>query len=78
VLDVTDRDVAVTGVYQGHRRMTLTYPALTRARTILWLVTGADKAEALARLRAHDPSIPAARVANPDQLVLADRSAARA
>jgi 6-phosphogluconolactonase len=78
VLDVTDRDVAVTGVYQGHRRMTLTYPSLARARRILWLVTGADKAEALARLLAHDRAIPAARVANPDQLVLADRSAARA
>ena len=26
VLEVTDRDVAATGAYQGHRRMTLTYP----------------------------------------------------
>ena len=32
VLDVVDRDVAVTGEYQGRRRMTLTYPALDRAR----------------------------------------------
>ena len=43
VLSVTDRLVAVTEPYQGHSRMTLTYPALARARQILWLVTGADK-----------------------------------
>src|SRR5262249_21938071 len=30
VLDVADRDVALTGVYQGRRRMTLTYPVLDR------------------------------------------------
>ena len=40
VLNVTDADVAVTGVYQGRRRMTLTYPMIDRARRILWLVTG--------------------------------------
>ena len=58
VLDVADRDVAVTGVYQGRRRMTLTYPVLNRARRILWLVTGEDKVDALRRLRDGDHSIP--------------------
>ena len=43
VLDVTDADVALTGIYQGRRRMTLTYPILNRSRRILWLVTGSDK-----------------------------------
>jgi 6-phosphogluconolactonase len=62
VLDVTDRRVAVTGEYQGRRRMTLTYPALEAARSVLWLVTGADKVEALGKLRAGDASIPAGRV----------------
>ena len=47
VLRVTDVDVALTGVYQGRRRMTLTYPMLNRARRILWLVTGSDKIDAL-------------------------------
>jgi 6-phosphogluconolactonase len=76
VLDVTDRDVAVTGAYQGRRRMTLTYPALNRARQILWLVTGDDKVDALARLRAGDPSIPAGRVSTANALVVADAAAA--
>jgi 6-phosphogluconolactonase/glucosamine-6-phosphate isomerase/deaminase len=77
VLDVVDRDVAVTGEYQGRRRMTLTYPALNRARQVLWLVTGEDKVEALARLRAGDSSIPAGGVAAASALILADRKAAR-
>jgi 6-phosphogluconolactonase len=76
VLDVTDRDVAITGVYQARRRMTLTYPVLNRARRILWLVTGGGKAEMLVRLRDGDPTIPAGRV-RPDQaLALVDRTAA--
>jgi 6-phosphogluconolactonase len=76
VLEVTDRLVAVTGPYQGHRRMTLTYPALARAGQIMWLVTGADKAEPLARLLAGDRSIPAGRVEAGASLVLADTAAA--
>ena len=76
MLDVADRDVAVTGAYQGRRRMTLTYPALNRARKVLWLVAGDNKADALARLRAGDPLIPAGRVAAADSLILADRAAA--
>ncbi len=72
VLDVTDRAVALTAEYLGRRRMTLTYPALDAARQVLWLVTGADKADALRRLQAGDRSIPAGRVAAADQLVIAD------
>lgn len=76
VLDITDSDVAMTRVYQGRRRMTLTYPILNRARRILWIVTGCEKAEMLARLRAGDQSIPAGRVNRKQALVLADCSAA--
>ena len=76
VLNVTDADVAPTGVYQGRRRMTLTYPMLNRSRRILWLVTGSDKVDALARLRDGDPSIPAGRIQQDQATVLADRAAA--
>jgi 6-phosphogluconolactonase len=76
VLDVTDRDVALTGVYMGRRRMTLTYPMLDRARRILWLVTGPDKVAMLHRLLAADQSIPAGRVCQERAVLLADRSSA--
>jgi 6-phosphogluconolactonase/glucosamine-6-phosphate isomerase/deaminase len=76
VLDVTGADVALTGVYQGRRRMTLTYPLLNRARRIVWLVTGRDKADMLARLYKGDDSIPAGRVRRDRALVLADHEAA--
>jgi 6-phosphogluconolactonase len=76
VLAVTDRNVALTGVYMGRRRMTLTYPVLDRARKILWLVTGSGKSAMLKRLLAHDPTIPAGRVRPENALVLADRAAA--
>jgi 6-phosphogluconolactonase len=75
VLDVRDRLVAVTGVYQGEQRMTLTYPALARAEQLLWLVTGDDKRTALRALLAGDPSIPASGVDAPMSLVMADRAA---
>jgi 6-phosphogluconolactonase len=76
VLDVTERDVAVTGVYQKRRRMTLTYPILNRARCILFLVNGAEKVEPLHRLVSGDTSIPAGRIEREKAVVLADRAAA--
>ena len=76
VLNVTDSDVALTGVYQERRRMTLTYPMLNRSRRILWLVTGSDKVAALQRLRDGDRSIPAGRIQAANALVLADQAAA--
>jgi len=77
VLEVRDRRVAVTaGEYRGTRRMTLTYPELARARRLLWIVTGEEKQEALAKLLYHDPSIPAGRVEFSDSLIVADQAAA--
>jgi 6-phosphogluconolactonase len=78
VLEVRARDVALTGPYMGLRRMTVTYPVLERAHALLWLVTGAEKVDALRRLRAHDESIPAGRVPFERALVLADVAAAGA
>jgi 6-phosphogluconolactonase len=76
VLEVTDRLVGVTRPYQGHPRMTLTYPALARADQLLWLVSGTEKRDALAKLLAGDPSIPAGRVAFTRSTVMADTAAA--
>jgi 6-phosphogluconolactonase len=77
VLGVDDRRVAMTGGhYQGHRRMTLTYPALTAANQILWLVLGEGAREALAKLLAGDTSIPAGRVENDNMIVVCDEAAA--
>ena len=77
-LEVADADVAATGVYQGRRRMTLTYPMLNRARRVLFVVTGGDKRQMLQRLLNSDQSIPAGRVNREHALVLADRAAAGA
>lgn len=78
VLDVEDRDVAITGPYQDTRRMTITYPVIDRARALLWVVTGADKLDALRRLRARDRSIPAGRVTAGRAWLLADVAASSA
>jgi 6-phosphogluconolactonase len=78
VLEVADADVALTGVYQGRRRMTLTYPILNRSRRILWLVTGSEKKGMFLRLRNGDVSIPAGRIRRDNALVLADRAAGEA
>ena len=75
-LDVSDVDVAVSAIYHGRQRMTLAFPAINRARHILWLVTGEDKADALVGLVAGDPRLPASRVRPERALLLADRPAA--
>ena len=74
VLEANDADVALTGIYMGRRRMTLTYPMLNRSRRILWLVTGPEKAAMLKGLLAGDQSIPAGRVNQAQALVLADQA----
>lgn len=76
VLEVHDRDVAVTGPYQGRRRLTCTFPLLDRARRRVWLVAGASKADALARVLAGDTSLPATHVTRWASTWLVDRAAA--
>ena len=73
VLDIRDRDIAVTDVYGGRRRMTLTYPGLSRAERAIWVVTGPEKRDALRKLIAGDPSIPATHVSVSDQLLVTDQ-----
>ena len=76
VLNVQDADVAMTGNYQGRRRMTLTYPMINRSRRILWVITGNEKVQMLNRLRDGDEAIPAGRIRREGALVLADEAAA--
>lgn len=76
VLDVMSADVAITGIYQGRRRMTLTYPMIDRSRRILWLVTGESKADMLVRLLRCDASIPSGRISQQQATILADKAAA--
>jgi 6-phosphogluconolactonase len=76
VLEISDRDVAVTNPYLGRRRMTLTYPILDRSRRVLWVVTGAEKAPMLAKLKRGLASIPAGRIREQQAIVLADCAAA--
>jgi 6-phosphogluconolactonase len=75
VLEVVDRLVSLTGVYNDERRMTLTYPAIARANQLLWLIAGADKKTPLTQLLAGDESIPAGRVVAASSLVMADNAA---
>ncbi len=77
-LDVADRDVALTDLYQGRRRMTLTYPIINRARRILWVVTGKEKASVLSRFLRSAPSLPSSRVSRNRATLIADLDAASA
>jgi len=74
-LDVTDRDVV--GTPAGHEpfvdRITLTLPRLRDTRELLFLVTGADKADAAARAFTGEPSRE-----TPGSLVRADYGPTRA
>jgi 6-phosphogluconolactonase len=77
VLDCHDRDVALTGVYQNRRRMTLTFPMINRSRRILWLATGAGKIPMVTRLLALDSTIPAGRVTQENAILFTDTDAAQ-
>ena len=77
VLKITEAEVALTGEYQHRRRMTLTYPMINRARRILWLATGGEKASMLARLRQGDQSIPAGRISPERAVIFTDQAATK-
>ena len=74
-LQVTDRDFAITGTYDGRQRMTLTYPLINRARHLLWLITGEGKSAMLSRMLQADYEIPAGRVNQMHAVVVADTAA---
>jgi 6-phosphogluconolactonase len=74
-LEVLDADVTVSRPYQGWPRMTLTLAAINRARSVLWIVSGADKRDAVAAMRRGDTSLPAGRVSVREAVLVADPSA---
>jgi len=76
-LDVTDRWVVANWAPAPQAwRMTLTFPVLDVAREVLFVVTGADKADALERVRAGDRELPAARLRAANIEWLVDAAAA--
>jgi 6-phosphogluconolactonase len=72
----------VTAVHDAPKpppeRLTLTLPVLNAARAVLFMVQGASKREALARVLRRDPALPASRVQPVDGelLFIVDRAAA--
>lgn len=54
--------VGVSLRHQDHRRVSMTLPALNRARCVVWFAVGTARRDAVRRLLAGDPAIPASRV----------------
>ncbi|MBX9742502.1 MAG: 6-phosphogluconolactonase [Chthoniobacterales bacterium] len=75
VLEVTTADVAITGVYQNHQRMTLTYPVINRARNLFWVATGAEKTTALNYLLNGDACVPAGLLEQRQATLFVDQAA---
>ncbi len=69
---IEDQLVAITDPYRGHRRMTLTRPAIDGAGLIVWIVSGSDKAEMVERLIAGDPLIPAGLISQERAVLVTD------
>lgn len=67
---------ALTGMYQGTHRITLTRPVMDRARMVVWLVRGASKREQLGRLLAGDMTIPAGLIRPAHSVIIADSDSA--
>jgi 6-phosphogluconolactonase len=67
----------ITTPTQPEPRITLTLPVLESSRAVLFLVAGAEKRDALRRLRTGDTTAPAARLHPPGAIhVITDAAAA--
>jgi 6-phosphogluconolactonase/glucosamine-6-phosphate isomerase/deaminase len=68
--------VAISQIYQGRVRMTLTPRVVNEAEHRVVLVAGADKADAIARWVRGDQALPVSRVRQQDTILVVDRAAA--
>ncbi|MSO79719.1 MAG: 6-phosphogluconolactonase [Acidimicrobiia bacterium] len=76
-LDDVERLVVTNGDdLHPHQRLTLTFPGIARSRLVVFTVSGAEKREAFARVRAGDATAPAARVRAERVIWIADADAA--
>lgn len=78
LLEMPDRDVGLATRAPRHARLSLTLPALNRARHIVWLVLGGAKAMRLAELIEGRGATPALRVARERAEAIADAAACSA
>ena len=77
VLQERTRWVAPVPQGRDEVRLTLTYPVLESSRLTLFLVSGADKAQAVARVRSGDAALPAGALRPRGEVVwLLDKAAA--
>lgn len=75
ILEVADRNVALSLEYQGRLRMSFTWPVLDRAKELLWVIGGESKREAVQLFLDNDPSIPATLPTQARATVLLDAAA---
>jgi len=74
-LDETDRLVVPAGdAAHPHPRLTFTFPAITRARLVVVTVVGAEKRDAISRIRAGE-DLPGSRIRGERVLWLGDGAA---
>jgi 6-phosphogluconolactonase/glucosamine-6-phosphate isomerase/deaminase len=69
-------EVAVTGLYAGVQRMTLTFRVLNLARFRVWLVCGQSKRRVVKRLLAGDTTMIAGRILRPNSILVVDEAVA--
>lgn len=77
VVDEVDNDVAIVGLFRGFVRMTITPRVVDRARAVVLLIAGTDKAPVLARMLAGDQTVVASLALGPHAVIVADAAAAR-
>jgi 6-phosphogluconolactonase len=72
----TEATVAVTGVFNGRQRMTMTPVAVNAARARVALIAGGGKAEPLSRWMLGAPDLPINHLRRSNTTVIADAAAA--